>query len=58
MVTYISLICVAVSSSLDHDQPIGQEQSASTEKLVVKCYHDVVVMTMYNVLPWLQCDRE
>ena len=46
LVTYISLILVAVSSSLDHDQ----EQSTSTEKLVVNCCHGDVEL-LVTVLP-------
>ena len=46
LVTYISLILVAVSSSLDHDQ----EQSTSTEKLVVNCCHSDVEL-LVTVLP-------
>ena len=45
LVTYISLILVAVSSSLDHDQ----EQS-TTEKLVVNCCHGDVEL-LVTVLP-------
>ena len=38
--------CVAVSSSLDHDQLQGQDQSTSTEKLVdCGCHGNVFVMT-------------
>ena len=37
---------VAVSSSLDHDQLQGQDQSTSTEKLVNCGYHgNMIVMT-------------
>ena len=45
LVTCISLILVAVSSSLDHDQ----EQS-TTEKLVVNCCHGDVEL-LVTVLP-------
>ena len=35
---------VAVSSSLDHDQQLGQDQSTSTEKLVnCNCYVNIYI---------------